>query len=120
MAASPGPNVLVNLASNEYFGVVRPERLDGRIVSPTFLDARGDGDHKIVSFFAKRARGAMAGWIIRERITAAKHLVEFSGEGYRYDASRSKRDQPARPPNCGKTSLGASTGCMIAPSSITP
>jgi hypothetical protein len=94
LAASPGPNVLVNLASNEYFGVVRPDRIDGRIVTPTFLDAHGDGEYKIVGFFAKRARGAMAGWIIRERITAAKHLVEFTGEGYRFDASRSSRDRP--------------------------
>lgn len=94
LAASPGPDVLVNLASNEYFGAVQPERVEGRIVHPTFLDAKGDGDYKIVSFFAKRARGAMAGWIIRERITAAKHLVDFCGEGYRYDPARSQKDRP--------------------------
>jgi cytoplasmic iron level regulating protein YaaA (DUF328/UPF0246 family) len=92
--ASPGAKVLVNLASHEYFGAVQPERIHGRVVTPTFLDAKGDGEHKIVSFFAKRARGAMAGWMIRERITAAKHLVEFDGEGYRYDPRRSTDDRP--------------------------
>lgn len=94
LAASPGAGVLVNLASQEYFSVVQRERVDARIVSPRFLDARGDGDLKIVSFFAKRARGAMAGWIIRERITTPKRLVEFDLDGYRYDPTRSTPDEP--------------------------
>lgn len=94
LAASPGARVLVNLASHEYFSVVRADRLDARIVSPRFLDARGDGDHRIVGFFAKRARGAMASWIVRERITSAKRLVEFDADGYRYDETRSTRDEP--------------------------
>ena len=94
LAASPGAEVLVNLASNEYFSVVQPERFDGRIVTPQFLDAKGDGDFKIVSFFAKQARGAMAGWIVRERITTAKALTEFDANGYRYDADQSTRDRP--------------------------
>lgn len=94
VAVSPGSKVLVNLASNEYFSVVQPERLDGRIVSPRFLDAKGDGEHKVVSFFAKRARGAMASWIVRERITSPKRLVEFDADGYRYDESRSTADEP--------------------------
>jgi len=94
IAASPGSKVLVNLASHEYFSVVRTERVDARIVSPRFLDAKGDGDHKVVGFFAKRARGAMASWLIRERITSPKRLVEFDADGYRYDESRSTRDEP--------------------------
>ena len=94
LAESPGANVLVNLASNEYFSVVQPERLDGRIVSPRFLDAKGDGEYKIISFFAKQARGAMAGWMIRERITTLKALTDFNDNGYRYDAERSTRDEP--------------------------
>ncbi len=91
---SPGARVLVNLASNEYFSVVQPQRFDGRIVTPRFLDAKGDGDFKIVSFFAKQARGAMAGWIVRERITASKALTEFDANGYRYDAKQSTPDEP--------------------------
>lgn len=91
---SPGAKVLVNLASVEYFGAVQPERIDGRVISPKFLDAKGDGEHKIVAFFAKRARGAMAGWIVRERITALSGLSEFDGDGYRYSAERSTTDEP--------------------------
>lgn len=92
--ASPGARVLVNLASNEYFGVVQADRVDARIVTPKFLDASGDGDYKIVSFFAKRARGTMAGWIIRERIKSARALVDFGAAGYRYDPVRSSADEP--------------------------
>lgn len=94
LAASPGAKVLVNLASQEYFSVVRRDRLDARIVSPRFLDAAGDGEHKVVGFFAKRARGAMASWIVRERITSPRRLTEFDADGYRYDATRSTRDEP--------------------------
>ena len=91
---SPGAKVLVNLASNEYFGVVQPNRFDGRIITPRFLDAKGDGEHKMVSFFAKQARGAMAGWIVRERITTAKALTDFDAHGYRYAANESTPDSP--------------------------
>lgn len=91
---SPGANVLVNLASNEYFSAVDTDTLEAPIIAPTFLDAKGDADYKIVSFFAKRARGAMASWIIRNRVTARKNLVDFDGLGYRYDADRSSADKP--------------------------
>ena len=94
LEASPGANVLVNLASNEYFSVVQPERFEGHIVTPQFLDAKGDGEFKIVSFFAKQARGAMAGWMVRERITTRRALTEFDGNGYRYDADSSTGDRP--------------------------
>ena len=92
--ASPGANVLVNLASNEYFGAVDVDHLDAPIVAPAFLDAKGDADYKIVSFFAKKARGVMSAWIIQNRITTRKALVEFDGMGYRYDADRSTADRP--------------------------
>lgn len=94
LAASPGANVLVNLASNEYFSVVQPDRVDGTIVTPRFEDAKGDGDHKVVSFFAKRARGTMAGWIARERVKTAKALTEFDELGYRYAAELSSPGEP--------------------------
>lgn len=92
--ASPGSRVLVNLASNEYFGAVQPDRIDARIVTPKFLDAKGDDDYTMVGFFAKRARGSMAGWIIRERIKSARALIEFTGSGYRNDPVRSTADEP--------------------------
>lgn len=94
LAASPGANALINLASIEYFSVVQPDRVEGRIISPRFLDANGDDDFKVVSFFAKQARGAMAGWIIRERIASVKALNGFDANGYVYDPDRSTRDQP--------------------------
>ena len=52
------------------------------------------GEPKIVSFFAKRARGSMSGWIIRNRITSVRALRDFDLDGYRYDAGRSRTDEP--------------------------
>ena len=94
LEASPGAKVLVNLASTEYFTAVRPARLGVPVIAPAFLDTNTSGDQKIVSFFAKRARGAMTGWIIKERLTTAKALKDFEGLGYRYDAAQST---PLRP-----------------------
>ena len=94
MEASPGAKVLINLASNEYFGSVRPARLGVPIVTPAFLDTNTQGDQKIVSFFAKRARGAMTAWIIKERLTSARVLSSFEGLGYRFDAAQSTATRP--------------------------
>ena len=94
LAKSPGTPVLVNLASNEYFSAVQPDRIDGRVVTPKFLDAQGDGDFKVIGFFAKRARGAMAGWIVRERITAISALSEFDADGYTFAPDQSTPDAP--------------------------
>ncbi|MEM9135407.1 MAG: peroxide stress protein YaaA [Actinomycetota bacterium] len=91
--ASPGARVLVNLASNEYFGSVRPDGLGAPVVTPVFLDEK-NGQYKVISFFAKRARGAMTGWMIRERVTTRKGLSDFDGLGYRFDPERSTADQP--------------------------
>ena len=92
--ASPGSNVLINLASNEYFSAVNENRLDGRLVSPVFLDSKDGKDPKIISFFAKRARGSMAGWIIQNRIKSVKALDEFDVDGYKFDADRSTTNEP--------------------------
>ena len=94
IAASPGANVLIDLASKEYFGSVRVPELDADVIAPVFLDAKGDGDFKIVSFFAKRARGAMAGWMIKNRVTSRSGLHDFDGMGYRYDPQRSTPISP--------------------------
>lgn len=92
--ASPGANVLVNLASNEYFKAVQPERLGGRVISPRFEDRAPDGTPRVVSFHAKRARGAMAGWLVRNRVRTTSAITQFDGLGYRYDEERSTKDQP--------------------------
>ena len=94
MAESPGPAVVVNLASHEYFRSVDTGRLEGRLVTPSFLDARGGAEPKMISFFAKRARGSMAGWIIRNRVKSVRGLRDFDGLGYGYDAERSGADNP--------------------------
>ena len=94
LEASPGADVLVNLASNEYFGAVDPEGLGSRIISPVFLDSKDGGPHKIVSFFAKKARGSMSQYLIKNRVTTIKGIREFDGMGYAYDASQSTAERP--------------------------
>ncbi len=94
MAESPGSDALINLASNEYFGAVNTRKLDARLVSPVFLDSKDGAEPKIVSFFAKRARGAMSGWIIRNRIKSPRALLDFDEDGYRFDKERSQADRP--------------------------
>lgn len=93
IAASPGPDVLINLASNEYFGAVRPEKLDATIISPKFLDEK-NGDLKIISFFAKRARGSMAAWLVLNRVDTIKGIRDFDADGYRFDPVRSTTREP--------------------------
>lgn len=93
LAGSPGPDVLINLASEEYFSAVQPDRIDGRIISPRFLDRRDDG-YRVISFFAKRARGAMAGWLVRNRVRTIKAIRGFDGLGYRFDPDRSTSAEP--------------------------
>ncbi len=92
--ASPGAPVLVNLASQEYFGVVDADRLDAEIVTPRFEDRDKKGTPRVVSFYAKRARGAMASWLIRHRVRSAGKLVDFAEDGYLYDEQRSTRQMP--------------------------
>ena len=85
--------VLVNLASNEYFKSVQPERLNARIVTPTFKEER-NGDYRFISFTAKKARGLMSRYIIRNRLSNPEDLRGFDLEGYRYNASLSEDDRP--------------------------
>ncbi|MEH3054859.1 MAG: peroxide stress protein YaaA [Patulibacter minatonensis] len=96
LAESPGPPVLVNLASTEYFGVVDTKALGAKVISPRFLDApqANPDELKVISFLAKRARGAMAGWLVRERIRSPRKLHEFTELGYAYDADRSTATEP--------------------------
>lgn len=92
--ASPGSKVLINLASNEYFRSVDLSVLEARVVTPTFLDAKGSAEPKVIAFFAKRARGAMAAWIIQNRIKSPTALKGFDGLGYAFDPDRSSPDRP--------------------------
>ena len=94
LAASPGPDALINLASEEYFRSVRSDALDVRVISPRFLDANDAGEYRVVSFFAKRARGALAGWLVRNRVRTLKGIRAFDGLGYRFDPERSTTEEP--------------------------
>jgi cytoplasmic iron level regulating protein YaaA (DUF328/UPF0246 family) len=75
--------VLVNLASDEYFKSVRPKKLQARVVTPVFQDLK-NGQYKIISFYAKRARGLMARWAVKHRVTDVSQLKGFDYEGYAY------------------------------------
>jgi uncharacterized protein len=91
--AEVGTSVLVNCASVEYFTAARHKALKLRVVSPVFLEEKA-GDAKIVSFFAKRARGAMARFVVEHRLTEPADLRGFSAGGYAYRADLSGPDQP--------------------------
>lgn len=83
--------VLVNLASNEYFKSVRPKKLNARIVTPIFKDLKND-KYKIVSFYAKKARGLMARFAADNQLLDVEGLKKFDYEGYRFNEALSKDD----------------------------
>lgn len=85
--------VLLNLASDEYFKVVKPAKLSAELVSPVFQDEKA-GQYKIISFYAKRARGLMTKFIVENQIDTPDALKDFNLEGYRYAA---KESTPAKP-----------------------
>jgi len=91
-ANETGSDVLVNCASQEYFGAVDLAALKPRVVTPVFMEDKGEGP-KIVSFFAKKARGAMARFIVENRITDVDALKDFDAGGYAYkpDASDAEK-----------------------------
>jgi cytoplasmic iron level regulating protein YaaA (DUF328/UPF0246 family) len=81
---SGGDKVLVNLASNEYFKAVRPKRLKSNLVNVDFKEKKDDG-FKIIGIYAKRARGVMANFIIRNEINHAEELKPFNSDGYEFN-----------------------------------
>lgn len=93
LAASPGDDVLVNLASEEYAKVIQTSRLP-RVVSPRFEDADGQGRYRVVSFPAKRARGEMAAWLVENRVRRVSQLRHFDAAGYTFHAESSRPDVP--------------------------
>jgi cytoplasmic iron level regulating protein YaaA (DUF328/UPF0246 family) len=85
--------VLINLASDEYFKSVKPTELAYPIIAPVFQDEKA-GKYKIISFYAKRARGLMTRFIIDNKIDKADDLKEFNLEGYQYAPKESAADKP--------------------------
>jgi uncharacterized protein len=88
LEGEPDP-VLVNLASQEYFKAVDTSALKARVVECVFEERRDDGQYKVISFMAKRARGLMARHAILRRITDPEQLQAFSAEGYAFARSAS-------------------------------
>ncbi|MBE0489888.1 MAG: peroxide stress protein YaaA [Halomonas sp.] len=89
--AQSGRPVLVNLASNEYFKAIDAKRLQARVITPVFKDEK-NGKLKIISFYAKKARGLMAAWMIRERLDDPERLKDFDLAGYAYNPAMSEGD----------------------------
>jgi uncharacterized protein len=84
--------VVVNLASVEYFSAVKTGQIDAEIITPIFKDQK-NGQHKIVSFFAKKARGIMSAYIIQNSITDVQHVKSFDLAGYRYAEQLSNKTE---------------------------
>ncbi|HZJ94166.1 MAG TPA: peroxide stress protein YaaA [Thiopseudomonas sp.] len=93
-------STLLNLASNEYFKAVQPKLLKANLVNVDFKDLK-NGEYKIISFYAKKARGVMARYVIQNKIDTVEALQDFTEQGYYYSPEQSKpnhlvflRDQP--------------------------
>jgi len=80
--------VLVNLASTEYFKAVKAKNVNAQIITPVFKDYK-NGQYKIISFYAKKARGLMVRYMIDKRVSTPQQLEAFDYEGYQYDAEQS-------------------------------
>lgn len=81
-------DVLINLASNEYFKSIKPKAINADIVTPVFKDWK-NGQYKMISFYAKKARGLMSAWVIKNRIEKLDSLDQFNVDGYVYSANDS-------------------------------
>ena len=84
---------LLNLASNEYFKSVKPKELKVDVITPVFKDWK-NGQYKLISFFAKKARGLMAAWVVKNQITDPDELVNFDVDGYSYNFEESDALNP--------------------------
>ena len=84
---------IVNLASVEYFSVLKKDQINLPVINPVFKDYK-NGNYKIISFFAKKARGTMARFLIQNKIKKPEDLMSFDLDGYRYSKKESKENSP--------------------------
>lgn len=82
---------IINLASNEYFKAVDKKALKSRVITPTFKDFK-NGEYKTIMVFAKKARGSMARYIVKNNITSSEDVKNFDVDGYRFDENLSEGD----------------------------
>ena len=87
------PELLVNLASGEYFKSINLKQLQAKVITPIFKDFKNDR-YKIISFYAKKARGVMARYIIENEITTIENLIKFNLNGYQFSQAESTETQP--------------------------
>ena len=85
-------NTIINLASNEYFDSVKNINETSNIISPVFKDF-SKGKYKIISFYAKKARGLMAAWILKNKIKEDE-LNNFNSDGYYFSQEESSQNSP--------------------------
>lgn len=90
--AAQGDDILLNLASNEYFGAVKRKALQARVIDTEFKDLK-NGQYKIISFYAKKARGLMARYVIQNRLRDPEALKGFDLDGYYYAEQQSTPDR---------------------------
>ncbi len=91
--ANTKSSILVNLASKEYSSVVNLKRINAQIVTPSFKEER-NGNFKMLSFFAKKARGLMTQYIIKHQISRVDELIQFNSEGYQFNKALSDETNP--------------------------
>ncbi|XXQ67480.1 peroxide stress protein YaaA [Neisseriaceae bacterium B1] len=84
--------IMVNLASQEYFKVLQPKKLNARIITPVFQDEK-NGVYKVISFYAKRARGLMVRYAAENAIENVEQLKDFDLEGYQFNAAASSENE---------------------------
>ena len=85
--------VLINCASQEYFNAVDISTLELNVITPVFMELR-DGKEKIISFYAKKARGAMARFVMQNRLSRADQIMDFDSGGYEYQPDQSTYEKP--------------------------
>ncbi|MBY4952979.1 MULTISPECIES: peroxide stress protein YaaA [Pantoea] len=90
--AEQGDDVLINLASDEYFKAIKPKKLNAELIKPVFLDEK-NGKFKVISFYAKKARGLMSRYVIQNRLTNPAQLKKFDVDGYFFDTAESKDNE---------------------------
>ncbi|MFK7899628.1 MAG: peroxide stress protein YaaA [Cyclobacteriaceae bacterium] len=90
--ADQGDNILINLASNEYFKAVKRKSLTAQLINVEFKDFKND-KYKVISFYAKRARGMMAKYIIKNQLSEVEQLQGFTEGGYTYDPQLSTESE---------------------------
>lgn len=91
-AKKSGSNTLINLASNEYFKVVNLNALSLDIITPVFKELK-NGAYKVITVYAKKARGLISAYAIRNRITDPEQLKRFNMDGYMFDVNQSTQNQ---------------------------